>query len=471
MQLKEQGHEIHFLLADREYASNHVKSKQDYAGMLEAWDKVYAAPLFFNLPNFFHPITNILWRLKTPINPVIGNIWRVRVALFWLLTRPSKILKYGFPALYKKLKPAYDRWRSARAAKAYADAEQNTDTIKPNETELKAKADKSGLSIERWYNFKLDKFVQKLHAKNHYNVVIAEYVFNSRVLNNFGDDVLKIIDTHDIFTDRNQRYEKEGLSDTFFSTTQEEEAKGLSRADKIIAIQEKEAAFFRSIVDREVVTIGHTVELQAPISKQETGKNILYVGSGNIANIEGLKWFIKEVLPSVLQKVPEAQLLVAGNVCQFLEKETGVVMLGEIKTLKEIYDKGDIVINPGAVGTGLKIKSIEALGLGKILVTHSHSAEGLDSSVSPFIAADSPREFAEVIVKVMTDPDYMSKLAHQAYEYARGYNKNQLEACRALLSFGSVAPVSETLIPSSTIRLSHIAVVQEKQKVVQAKPQ
>ncbi|MFC1680973.1 glycosyltransferase [Pseudomonadota bacterium] len=93
----------------------------------------------------------------------------------------------------------------------------------------------------------------------------------------------------------------------------------------------------------------------------------------------------------------------------------------------------DVVINPAVAGTGPKIKNVEALGSGKILITTSHGAEGFGSGNPTFLIADSAAEFAARIVDILSDLDRYNDLAEEAYQYARGYNKRQLDAIGSLL--------------------------------------
>ena len=108
--------------------------------------------------------------------------------------------------------------------------------------------------------------------------------------------------------------------------------------------------------------------------------------------------------------------------------------MGEVKTVLDVYNRGDIVINPAVVGTGLKIKSVEALGFGKILVTSCHSTGGLNREVNPFIAVDNPDEFANAIVNVMSNVGIYNDLRHRSYLYAKEYNQQTAESLRLLFT-------------------------------------
>jgi len=474
--LKSQGHEIHLLLDNRESLSNHVTSNADIGAMSKTWHEVHVCePLLpwgakdekhpslsrngstsfadrfrgwrtkshnayqcFRkyLRRFHELIRKNLWRLRIPFHLLKGNAWRLRYG-------PGRVMKSHFPSVYGRLHPQFRRIVKPKAEivrkqvlqkqatqiqAVHAPASDNPVT----EVETKPPVDQRP-DIDRWYDPRIDSMALYLHKKHKYDAVIVMYVFMSRVLENFDRDVLKIIDTNDCFTERNEKLESKGISDTFFSTSATQEAAGLNRADRIIAIQEKEYRYFQSLTDRDVVTIGHAVELIAPVPRRETIKNILYVGSGNIINIHGLKSFLDHALPLVRARFPEARLIVAGNVCNFLPDHDGLDKLGELADIQNAYALADVVINPAMGGTGLKIKNVEALGRGKILITSSHGAEGVGAENPPFLIADSAAEFAARIVDIMLDLNRYNELREEAYRYARRYNQRQFDAIGSLL--------------------------------------
>ena len=450
LNLKEQGHEIHLLFDDREYSSDHVTSNSDIRAMAQTWHKVHFPRIFPAWPfstlsatspspqklhriekhfcfiartfkELYYFVQGNLWYLRKPFYFVRANAWRLRYG-------PGRILKATFPSLYEILHPKFRRIINMKSKLV------SKSRLEQNEfREGKRQSNGQPSEIDKWYNPQIDRTALHLHGKYKFDVVIAEYVFMSKALENFDNNVLKIIDTHDTFTDRSSKYEDLGITDNFFSTSAAEEAKGLNRADKIIAIQNHENRFFRTLTDKEVVTIGHSVELSEPETRREIRKEILYIGTGNSANVQGINSFLEDTLPLIRSRVPEIRLTLAGHICEFVDNQVGVERLGEVRDIKQAYDKADVVINPAIVGTGLKIKNVEALGFGKILITNSHSAEEFDTERPPCLVADSPEEFANKIVDVMSNLGLYNHLAMEAYKFAKRYNERQLDATKHLL--------------------------------------
>lgn len=292
--------------------------------------------------------------------------------------------------------------------------------------------------LDHWYDHSVNKFLQQLAQKINPDVVIVEYVFFSQALNCFSQNVLKIIDTHDIFADRYKIYLKNNQSPQWYSTTLTEEIKGLNRADVILAIQRKEAEFLaQKLPDKKIVSVGHLVPLYQN-TKKKLEYNILFVGSSNPINVQGIDYFIQAIFPQVRAKFFETKLILAGEICDVVEDFDRSFKLGRVDNLKDAYDRADIVISPILFGTGLKIKNIEALGYSKPLVTTSVGAEGMEHGAgTAFLVADSPEEFAAAIAKIFSDVELYQNLSHNAYNFAQAWNKTCLRVLTDILNLKS----------------------------------
>jgi glycosyltransferase involved in cell wall biosynthesis len=472
--LKEDGWEIHFLLFDQEANPSHVEKPSDIPAMRAAWDqfwyldrKLLRFPLLFRLAQRF-PALNYSASGKTckfflygicvllsPFEEIIhiikgkgrnpGETWtqyRKRKALYWKRL-PRRILLHveswiGLAGMLgKKLAPGLHAWLRNKFVRP--DGRFLTDPA-GDSTALVYQGEgvEPPDQIDYWYPKGLDRVIKYILNKSDYPVVLVQYVFMSKALFHFGSKTLKVIDTHDIFTGREEKFRKAGLATTFFTTTQEEEAKGLNRADRVIAIQEKESIFYRSICEAAVFTVGHRVEIH-PDRPRESGKfRVLYLGPTNIANVDAIDYFLKEVWPLVIKELPACRLILAGNICSHVpDGIQGVEKLGEVPTLSDAYSQADVAINPVRIGTGLKIKNVEALGFGKPLVTTSYAVDGLEGMAEASVVTDDPVKFAEALIRILTDETEFDRLAKSGREYAANYNRLIEDRIRTLFQYAS----------------------------------
>jgi polysaccharide biosynthesis protein PslH len=239
----------------------------------------------------------------------------------------------------------------------------------------------------------------------------------------------------DVFTNRHALYLRHKQLPHWYSTTAEQEAKGLDRADIIIAIQNKEKDFFSKLTNNKIVVVGHTVTLQKPIQASFNTKIILCIGASNPMNIQGINFFIQEVFPLIRTRFADAKLLLAGAICDEIEDYEACIKLGKVEDPQPVYDLANVVINPVPYGTGLKIKTIEALGYAKPLVTTSIGADGLeDGKGRAFLVGDTREEFLDAIVTIFSDANVAENLAMSAYEFAKKWNEENLRTLESILN-------------------------------------
>lgn len=283
--------------------------------------------------------------------------------------------------------------------------------------------------IDDWYDRAITDAVLAWHEREQFSAVLVEYVFLSALFEYLPDSVLKVLDTHDRFTLRHRLYLEQGMAPKFFSTTEAEEARGLNRADLILAIQEQEQAFFSRLTPRHVVTLGHLVTVRdcfVPDSVN-AGPHLLIVGSENEINVDGLCRFLAEDWPVLKEHLPASRLSIAGGVGKHIPSAVShpedVAALGFVEDLAEAYRMADIVVNPVRSGTGLNIKSIEALGFGMPLLTTQAGCRGIESGIdSAFLCANTPAAFVESVRRIWHEAGCASRLSANALNFARAWN-------------------------------------------------
>ena len=251
-------------------------------------------------------------------------------------------------------------------------------------------------SVDRWMNFEWMDQARCLQQRGKYDVVLVEYVFHSAFLECFGLDCLKVLDTHDVFTERNKRLTAHGISEYWFSTTAEGERNGLRRADRILAIQTNDANYFNKLLggSKSIFTVGHITSIDILPLPASPELNIGYLASDNPLNFISFNWFISDVWQPFRKEFKNVNLSVAGRICERLDITSGIQMMGEFNSVRDFYLHTHLTINPMIVGTGLKIKTIESLAYGRAVICTSVACEGLEDYVGRGIyLANSPEDF------------------------------------------------------------------------------
>jgi len=288
--------------------------------------------------------------------------------------------------------------------------------------------------IDDWWDPAADAFIRALHAQFRFDAVIVEYVFYSRALLNFRREVVKVIDSHDMFTNRHRRYLAQGQKPQWFSTSAKQEGAGFDRADRVIAISEGEATEFSRMTRAEVVTIGHLVEHHSRQRSRVVPGTILFVASENPINVHGIRWFLDEVYGDVQARRPGVELWIAGSITRGLAAQPGVKLLGRVDDLEALYASANVVINPVRFMTGLSIKNLEALSFGCPLVTAPAGAAAMrEGAGRAFLVGDTPQEFIRQVDSILASPEIAETLGHHAGKLVEGWNEQAKQRLFAAL--------------------------------------
>jgi glycosyltransferase involved in cell wall biosynthesis len=147
---------------------------------------------------------------------------------------------------------------------------------------------------------------------------------------------------------------------------------------------------------------------------------MLFLGSfRHMPNQVALDWFTNHVLPLVLEKVPQARLLVAGSDPPprhaFPDPANAIDLLGFVEDIQPLFSSCAMFICPIRSGSGVRVKLLEAFASGIPVVSTTLGAEGLARKDGEFCAlADDPASFAAKVVELLEDEAAAQAMAQRA---------------------------------------------------------
>jgi glycosyltransferase involved in cell wall biosynthesis len=250
--------------------------------------------------------------------------------------------------------------------------------------------------------------------------LIADYCFLTHAVGYaLRPDAGSMVIMHDRVSSRSGEFESLKREDVEVSLTEEEECDMLGFADSIVTIQWEEADFVHQRLPGHRIIVAPLAA--RPIDAPEPGRDdhILFVGSAATANVDGLQWFIDHCWKTIHRLHPTAKLCIAGTVSRFMGPlPDGIFVVGLVKDLDPLYRRAGVIISPLRIGSGLKIKLIEALSRGKSVVGTAKTLQGVAEYLSDCIVIeDDPERFARAIVRLLADRNERIALA------ARGLHK------------------------------------------------
>ncbi|QXX76680.1 hypothetical protein MHY1_p00202 (plasmid) [Methylovirgula sp. HY1] len=245
-------------------------------------------------------------------------------------------------------------------------------------------------------------------------ILLINYVLMARGLSLLGSRAFKVIDTHDVFSTKSRKVAAFGVDDGLgLAMSTQDEANLLTTADLIIAIQCEEAEELRQIApNMKVITVG--VDMPIPPTDQKAPERpiILLVASGNPMNTKGLRDFLRFAWPRVIKAIPDAELHVVGAVGAALSgDELGVRWLGHVDDLGSVYAQARLIINPAVAGTGLKIKTLEALAYLRPIVLWPSGVDGMQPALRELCECVTDWfAFTEAVIRLLCDDSARQRL-------------------------------------------------------------
>jgi glycosyltransferase involved in cell wall biosynthesis len=252
-------------------------------------------------------------------------------------------------------------------------------------------------TLDEWWDPALEAQIAFLCRRRAYDVMLVNYIFLSRAFLHVPRGCRRVLDTHDRLSGRRELFERHGAQAEFFFTTPAEEAAAFARADIVLAIKQSEAARFREITTRPVITLPFAprrgaARLHSPGPAREAVAapaplRIGFIGADNSVNAINLAAFLARLARWHALYLPHLAVIVAGNVCRRVAPAPGcvplgfVTLLGHLEDASTFYRAVDVVVAPLAFSTGLKIKVAEALSHGVPLIATADAFDG-------FAAAD-----------------------------------------------------------------------------------
>ncbi len=313
-------------------------------------------------------------------------------------------------------------------------------------------ANYNGLNVhvDDWCGVEAMNAVGELCDRYEYDIAITNYPWMSAVFDRVHAYTRRILLTHDSFVDRNRRMLEQGYPESgWISIDQEGERIAGQRSDVVVAMQEHEAEGFRRLVDPERVQVIGPIFDRVTCNFPESGKKLKigYFGSSNWVNEQNLGEYLKHWVAD--DRLHEgSEILIGGGVCETLKdfvpasllSKVSPTMVGRVEKPADFFSCCDLIINPERGGTGIKIKTLEALAHGCGVITTRGGSIGLDSEAEYHNAEDF-KALAEITSDLLETPERIPQIRADCSEIYDRYVRTQQTRMNELL--GDANPTTE----------------------------
>ncbi|MEM8856950.1 MAG: glycosyltransferase [Chloroflexota bacterium] len=205
------------------------------------------------------------------------------------------------------------------------------------------------------------------------------------------------------------------------------------QADVVTAVSERDAHLlqkFRSAHQSEVVAIPNCIDLENYRVSQSRAKDIDLVFTGKMdyrPNVDGMLWFMQEIWPLIQQQKPNATLAIVGKnpseSILALGNLKGITVTGAVPEIQPWLDRAQVMVMPLRMGSGTRLKLIQALAAGLPIVSTTNGAEGYPISAGKdLLIGDTPDQFATEVCSLLDSPNLREKLGNNGRGFAQSYD-------------------------------------------------
>lgn len=299
--------------------------------------------------------------------------------------------------------------------------------------------------VSRFYSKNFAKKIAEVLKKEHFDIIHLESLFTTpyiSIIRQFSNAKI-VLRTHNIehqIWKRVAKNEKNWLKKwaiRFMSNQLERYESGLGgEIDAFAAISEPDYHFFSTLygsLPGTILPLGIDID-DYPDNEEYMPSDVpelFHVGSMNWRpNVEGIEFFLDDVWPLVLERFPDITFTIAGrSIPPAIAERTdkNLIIAGEVPSANDFILSKDIMIVPILSGSGVRVKIIEGMALGKTIITTSIGAEGLAvENGKNILVADTPEEFVEAIAKCVHTPDICAILGENARNFVALNHNNEV---------------------------------------------
>lgn len=217
----------------------------------------------------------------------------------------------------------------------------------------------------------------------------------------------------------------------------------LNKYDLLVPITGRDADNLNKLGNKKPVHVSQTgidSSVLIPNSKNLVHPTLFHIGSLEwTPNQEGLIWFFENCWDIIHKKFPDLQFFIAGrNAPAWFQKKMNlpnVVFKGEVVDAYEFINSKSIMVVPLFSGSGMRIKIIEGMALGKPIVTTAVGTEGISTTSDVnIVLAEDVDGFVNSISELIENREYFDRISKNAIEYIHA-NFDNLSSAGTLIEF------------------------------------
>ena len=218
------------------------------------------------------------------------------------------------------------------------------------------------------------------------------------------------------------------------------ERSAMGLADAVIAVSETDRARLAELSDGQagdITVIPNTIDVAAyeqtvEVADAEKNRDLVFIGKMDYRpNVDGVLWFYDVVWPLILAERPETTWAIVGQRphprLSELRSAPGITIAGRVESVRTYLRGSRAYILPLRIGSGTRLKLIEAMAAGMAIVSTTVGVEGFPlENNGQVIIADTPAEMAGAVLCLLRDPALRASLGKAARAFAQRYDWREI---------------------------------------------
>jgi sugar transferase (PEP-CTERM/EpsH1 system associated) len=283
--------------------------------------------------------------------------------------------------------------------------------------------------IFRRRSARMKRFLAELLRRERFDVIICDFLVSSINMPRLDTSVLFQHNVETIIWRRFAQNATDPFRKAYFGLQSRKmfayEGKVCRAVKHVITVSDADASLIRDMFRISNVTAAPTgvdVEYFYPRNGShtpDTAADVVFIGSMDyMANIDGVLYFAREILPQIRRRRPETTVAIVGRKppakVMALTADPLIRVTGSVPDVRPYLWTGAVSIVPLRVGGGTRLKIYESMAAGAAVVSTTVGAEGLVYEPGRNIEiADTPQAFANACVDLLENPDRRRFLASE----------------------------------------------------------
>jgi glycosyltransferase involved in cell wall biosynthesis len=285
------------------------------------------------------------------------------------------------------------------------------------------------LAVSRYRSKALRETIRSLLSERRFDSVVCDFLFPAPNLERVEDCVLFEHNVETTIWRRHTETSGDPLRRAYFGMQARRmfayEREVCRKARHVIAVSEVDAGAIRRMFGAErvsAISTGVDVERFRPPAERPPDADLVFAGSLDwMPNIDGVEYFIGEILPLIWARRPQCRVTLAGrtppaSIVRLGERDARIRVTGTVPDIRPYLWGAKVAVIPLRIGSGTRLKIYEAMAAKVPVVSTTIGAEGLVYDAGGHLhIADSPAEFAARCLELLENPAERERMAEEAW--------------------------------------------------------